>query len=62
MARQWHSPITIIARTVGRTLSTLRAYGLGSLIPLFVVLALTAGLLWLIGTLTPLAPFVYSLF
>lgn len=62
MARPWHAPITVALRTVGRTFTTLRAYGLGALTPLFVVLALTAGLLWVIGTLTPLAPFVYSLF
>lgn len=61
-SRPWHAPVTIALRTVGRTLSALRAYGLGALAPLFVVLALTAGLLWVINTLTPLAPFVYSLF
>lgn len=62
MARRWHSPVTNAARALGRTLAALRAYGLGALVPLFIVLALTAGLLALINTLSPLAPFVYSLF
>ena len=62
MARRWHSPVTNALRAVGRTLAALSSYGLGALVPLFVVLVLTAGLLAFINTLSPLAPFVYSLF
>ena len=45
-----------------RTFGSLRAYRLGALSPLFVLLVLTAALLWMINAIAPLAPFVYSLF
>lgn len=63
MARpRWLRALAAIPRTAARTLSTLRAHGLGALSPLFVVLLLLAALLWVINAIAPLAPFVYSLF
>lgn len=62
MRRNPPTPVLAVLRTVRRTLGMLRAQGLGALAPLFVILALLALLLWAINTVSPLAPFVYSLF
>jgi predicted RND superfamily exporter protein len=52
----------LVARTIRRTSGTLMDHKLGALVPVFGVLVLLALLLWVINSIAPLAPFVYSLF
>ncbi len=56
------SGISTVYHTITRTFSVLLHHKLGVLIPVFGVLLLLAALLWVINTIAPLAPFVYSLF
>lgn len=60
--RRWYTGLHIIAKTSSRTLGALRAHRLGTMIPFVMYLMLGAVLLWLVNTVAPLAPFVYSLF
>ncbi len=60
-----HGPLTrarLVALTIRRTIAMLVAQGLGRFVPFFVVLLLGAALLWAVNAVSPLAPFVYSLF
>ena len=60
--RPWYTSWLLTWKTVTTTLGMLRQHRLGALIPLFGILLLGAMVLWLINTIAPLAPFVYSLF
>ena len=60
--RPWYSTLVVLPRIVVRTTSMFRAQSLGTFAPAFFLLLLIAGMLWLINTVAPLAPFVYSLF
>jgi hypothetical protein len=59
---RWLAGARVIPLTVVRTFATLSHHRLGVFAPFVGVLLLLAGLLWLISTIAPLAPFVYSLF
>lgn len=61
-SRPWYSGIVIIWRTSFRAGEALRQHRMGGMIPLLVYLLLGAVVLWVINTIAPLAPFVYSLF
>jgi hypothetical protein len=61
-SRPWYTGVVLTWKTVMATLAMLRKHRLGALIPLFGLLLLGAMVLWLINTIAPLAPFVYSLF
>lgn len=60
--RHWYSGLLITGRTIGAVLAALRTNRLAALIPVAVVLFFTAALLWFVHLVSPLAPFVYSLF
>jgi hypothetical protein len=60
--RSWYTGIVVIGKTTSRTVGALRSHGLGPMIPLLLYLLLGAALLWIVNTIAPLAPFVYSLF
>ncbi len=54
--------LKVIALTAGKTVHSLQENKLGVLIPLFLGLIGTALVLFFIHSVSPLAPFVYSLF
>lgn len=54
--------LTLIWTTIRRSLGMLDDNGLGRLIPFTVLLFVTALLLYFLNGISPLAPFVYSLF
>ena len=60
--RRWYSGIVMISRTSGRTLGALRDHKLGAFVPFAIWLLIGSAVLWVISTVAPLAPFVYSLF
>lgn len=60
--RRWYAGIVIVPRTVLRTAATFRRQGLGRFVPFVLVLLFGAAVLWVINTIAPLAPFIYSLF
>ena len=60
--RRWYTSFVITYRTAIRTLAMLQSHRLGALVPFVVCLLVGSGLLWLVNTVAPLAPFVYSLF
>ena len=60
--RRWYTSLVLTWKTVLSTSAMLRQHRLGALIPLFGILLLGTIVLWLINTIAPLAPFVYSLF
>lgn len=60
--RQSFAGLRMIPRTVAQTFATFSHHRLGIFAPFVGLLLLLAGLLWLISTIAPLAPFVYSLF
>lgn len=60
--RRWYTGGLIIGKTALRTFGTLRDHRLGVLIPIVGYLLLGSIVLWVINTIAPLAPFVYSLF
>jgi hypothetical protein len=59
---QWLAALRMVPRTIARTFGTLRSHRLGAFVPFVGVLFLLAAVLWVISTIAPLAPFVYSLF
>lgn len=60
--RAWYTGVVIIWKTSFRLMAALRAHRMGSMIPFVAYLLLGAVILWLVNTVAPLAPFVYSLF
>jgi hypothetical protein len=52
----------VIPRTALRTAGAFNNQGLGRFVPFVFVLLLGSAVLWLINTIAPLAPFIYSLF
>jgi len=60
--RRWYSGIVIVPRTAVRTAMAFRHQGLGRFVPFVFVLLFGAAVLWIINTIAPLAPFIYSLF
>ena len=50
-----------LGKTAARTLGAFRNHRLGPLLPIVAFLILWAVVLWLINSISPLAPFVYSL-
>ena len=60
--RPWYSGMVIVGSTVLRTLGMLRRHRLGVLIPFVLLLFATAIILYAVNSISPLAPFVYSLF
>lgn len=61
-ARPWYTGALLTVRTIGSVLVALKTNRLAALIPVAVVLFFTAALLWFVHLVSPLAPFVYSLF
>ncbi|MEO7594840.1 MAG: hypothetical protein ABI134_26730 [Byssovorax sp.] len=49
-------------RTAWRTAAAFRSQGLGRFVPFVLVLLLGSAVLWVLNTIAPLAPFIYSLF
>lgn len=62
MRHRWYTGPGLVVRNIARTASVLRAQGLGSFIPLAAVLFALSGGIWLVNSISPLAPFIYSLF
>jgi hypothetical protein len=60
--RAWYAGLVIIPRTALRTVSMFSQQGLGRFVPFVFVLLFGAAVLWVINTIAPLAPFIYSLF
>jgi hypothetical protein len=52
----------IVPRTALRTAMMFSEQGLGRFVPFVFVLLFGAAVLWVINTIAPLAPFIYSLF
>ncbi len=50
-----------LGKTAARTLGAFRDHRLGPFLPFVAFLILWAIILWLINSISPLAPFVYSL-
>jgi hypothetical protein len=61
-ARHWYSGFVVLPLTVLRTFSMLRSCDLGAFVPFVAVLFMTAGVLWIVNAIAPLAPLIYSLF
>ena len=59
--RRWHTGLTLLLRTCGRTASVFTDHNLGLMVPVFVFLLMFGVLLAFLNTIAPLAPFVYSL-
>lgn len=60
--RKWYAGLVAVPRTALRTASAFRSQGLGRFIPFVLVLLLGSAVLWVLNTIAPLAPFIYSLF
>ena len=60
--RKWYTGIVLVPRTVLRTAAAFRSQGLGRFVPFVLVLLLGSAVLWILNTIAPLAPFIYSLF
>jgi hypothetical protein len=60
--RGWVTSLRIVRLTALRTISTFRSYKLGEFVPFLVFLFTGAVALWVVNTIAPLAPFIYSLF
>ena len=60
--RRWYSGPLSILRTLGSVLGAFSRNNLKEVIPFIAVLYAIAFLLYLINLVSPLAPFVYSLF
>ena len=60
--RRWMTALSLVAGTVRRTFESFAHHRLGVFMPVLVLLFLLAGALWVINTLAPLAPVVYTLF
>jgi hypothetical protein len=62
VSRRWYTGIVIVSKTATRTLRAFRDHGMSPLVPLALYLLAGSVLLWVVSTIAPLAPFVYSLF
>ncbi len=60
--RRWYTGLVIVPSTALRTAKAFSDRGLGRFVPFVLVLLLGAAVLWVINTIAPLAPFIYSLF
>ena len=60
--RPWYAAFIIVPRTALRTVKAFSDQGLGRFVPFVLVLLLGAAVLWVVNTIAPLAPFIYSLF
>jgi hypothetical protein len=60
--RSWYTGIVLVPRTVLRTARTFRVHGLSPFVPLLFLLVAGSAILWILNTIAPLAPFIYSLF
>ena len=60
--RPWYAGVNVVALTILRTFSMLRNSDLGAFVPFVAVLFMGAGVLWLVNSIAPLAPLIYSLF
>jgi hypothetical protein len=60
--RSWYTGILLVPRTALRTAATFRAHGLGLFVPFVLLLLVGSAILWVLNTIAPLAPFIYSLF
>ena len=62
VGRHWYSGFTLVVLTILRTFSMLRNADLGAFVPFVAFLFLGAGALWVVNSIAPLAPLIYSLF
>jgi hypothetical protein len=60
--RKWYSGFVVVPRTALRTMGMFRRQGLGRFVPFIAVLLLGSAILWMLSSVAPLAPFIYSLF
>ena len=60
--RRWYTGFVIVPLTAARTVMTFKNQGLGRFVPFVFVLLFGSAVLWVINTIAPLAPFIYSLF
>lgn len=60
--RRWYTGLVVVPLTAMRTVTTLRNQGLGRFAPFVMVLLFGSAILWVLNTIAPLAPFIYSLF
>jgi hypothetical protein len=60
--RKWYTGIVLVPRTALRTAAAFQSQGLGRFVPFVLVLLLGSAVLWILNTIAPLAPFIYSLF
>ncbi len=61
-ARPWYASFVGIPLTALRTALAFRDQGLGRFVPFVLLLLAGSAILWVINTVAPLAPFIYSLF
>ncbi len=60
--RPWYTGLVVVPRTALRTVATMQNQGLGRFVPFVFVLLFGSAILWVLNTIAPLAPFIYSLF
>jgi hypothetical protein len=60
--RRWYTPLVVIPLTGVRAVLAFRNQGIGRFAPFVFLLLFGSALLWVINTIAPLAPFIYSLF
>jgi hypothetical protein len=60
--RPWYGGLVLLVLTIRRTFAMLRHSDLGAFVPFVAVLFMGAGVLWLVNSIAPLAPLIYSLF
>jgi hypothetical protein len=60
--RRWYTGIVLVPLTALRTATAFQNQGLGRFVPFVLVLLFGSAVLWVINTIAPLAPFIYSLF
>lgn len=61
-SRKWYTSFVVIPLTAVRTMGAFTNQGLGRFVPFVFVLLFGAAVLWVVNTIAPLAPFIYSLF
>ncbi len=61
-SRSIFAPLVVTSKTTLATFRMLRQHRLGMFVPFVGFLLVGALFLWVINTIAPLAPFVYSLF
>ena len=60
--RKWYTGIVVVPLTALRATTAFKNQGLGRFMPFVFVLLFGSAILWVINTIAPLAPFIYSLF